>query len=128
MKKKVEPKIMAKKKEKQTRIDVKTTKKQLGVAAVQAMFDTENLAGVPDLVRKNILGASVRGSGQSNILFDLFEFKSPLTIDEIVIGMWNVYELQKDREWVCSTVSQLRTKGFVKNVAGKSGVYELVKE
>lgn len=93
---------------------------------IKKLFETEETQHYPEAIRKNL----THNNGQkieNSLVFELFNYKPTLSIDEIVVGIYNLYELIKDRQWVSSQCGYLRTQGKIKNVAQTKGLYEIVK-
>lgn len=93
---------------------------------VAKIFNLENLNAYPERVRKNVKGEKPR-SNTGTFLIELFKLKPVLSLDELVVGVYNLFGLEKDRGWIGSSLTYLKNQGVIKNVQGVQGVYELIK-
>ncbi len=89
-------------------------------------FNLDNTSDLPEIV-KNKLGVTPMRGAVQHIFSELFEMKDKLSIDEMQVGVYRVFGLEKPREWITGSLSTLKGKGLIKNVPGEAGVYQLVK-
>ncbi len=88
------------------------------------MFDLENIDDVTNGCKANLKLNNLKGDTKK--LFDLFEKKNILSIDEILVALNRDHKLEKKRSWVSNTLYNLAQKELVKKVIGEQGVYEKV--
>jgi len=87
------------------------------------IFDFNNL---PEELKK-IITRKKRISTSSKVL-DLFKIKNKLTLDEIVVGMFNHYNIIKTKQQISNAlVGLIKCKKIIK-VKSKRGIYKLKKE
>lgn len=86
------------------------------------IFDTKNTSDLPDEVRQECKKFFRNDTEQ---LLSLFDIKDSLNIDEIIIGLFRKYKLQKTRTWVSSTVYNLSRKNLLESLG--NGVYKKYK-
>lgn len=58
-------------------------------------------------------------------VLDLFVLKNELTINEILVGLYRQYNLEKSRFWVSGTLQRLKRK---KLIASNRGIYTRIYE
>lgn len=59
-------------------------------------------------------------------ILDLFQFKDSISIDEIIIAIYNLHKLQLNRALVCSRLNLLNKKGYIQKIPGKKGTYSKI--
>lgn len=57
-------------------------------------------------------------------LFDLFKIKNRLSVDEVIVAFYRLYEIEKTRSWFSATLSNLSKRGLIKKINGTEGKYE----
>lgn len=87
------------------------------------IFDIKNLDDVSGHCKSQVKQMNVRDDTKK--LISLFDFKAKLTIDEIIVGLYRMYKLEKTRVWVSSTLYNLKRKDLIS--ASSDGVYWLNK-
>ncbi len=90
------------------------------------LFNMDNINDVPPEIRKHIHGNEVRGAA-SSLVYDLFKRKPRLSIDEILVSLWRLFEIKRDRAWVTSSTNTLKNLGLVRSIPGVKGEYEMIK-
>lgn len=85
-------------------------------------FDKENLKGLPkDVIEVLKIKAN---KIPTSIVQEFFELSNILSIDEIILGMWRVYEIKVDRTWVSQQIVIMRKDNLIKERKDRSGIYE----
>lgn len=92
--------------------------------AISDFFDLNNLDDLPDEVKKEVSLLGLRKDTER--LLSLFDIKNQLTIDEIIVGMSRKYGMNKKRNWVSSTVYNLKRRKTIKEIDGKKKIYEKI--
>jgi len=87
------------------------------------IFDLKDTSDCPDLKLK-LLNIRLRTKN----LLSLFDIKSPLSIDEILVGLFRKYDVIEKRSWVNYTLYNLSNKGYVIKLPKTKGVYERLKD
>lgn len=87
------------------------------------IFNFKETRDIPDSLLKQINIFKIREDSQK--LFHLFKLKQKLSIDEVLIGLYRLYGIQKTRVWVSSTLYNLSRKKLVKKVEGENGTYKI---
>lgn len=90
--------------------------------------DIFSLTHVADLPREisskvNIQRNSIRENTQK--VLDLFLIKKKLSISEIMVALYRVYNLEKSRGWIATTLYNLAQKKYLKKL--DIGIYEDVR-
>ena len=85
------------------------------------VFSLDNTDDIPESCVKELRGLNIRDDTKS--LLSLFDKKNRLSIDEIIVGLYRLYKLEKTRIWVSSTLYNLSRKNLVKKVEGSKGEY-----
>lgn len=77
--------------------------------------DIFNLNDISDLssTTRKYLNKHRLHSGCSNIL-NLFDIKETLSLDEIIVGLYRLYKMEKSRSWLASTLYSLSARGLIK--------------
>ena len=86
------------------------------------IFNLEKTDDIPENFAKELRIVSIRE--EAKLLLGLFDRKNKLTIDEILVGLYRLYKLEKTRVWVSSTLYNLSRKNLVRKVSGTKGEYE----
>lgn len=89
-------------------------------------FNLYNLNDIPPIIKKSIGQQSLRGIIK-HMFIEVFKKQSVCSVDEIHVGIYRLFGIAKERHWITSNVSQLKSAGLIKNVPGQAGVFELVK-
>jgi len=89
-------------------------------------FDLKNIEDIPNNLKKEL--KLNRISSHSKKLLSLFEKKNILCIDEIIVGLYRLYKLEKTRTWVSYTLYNLNKKINIIKSPNKKGYYEKLKE
>lgn len=89
-------------------------------------FNLTYLDDLPEIVRTKLGVTPLRGI-VSHVFTELFNLSSTLSLDEMQVGLYRIFGLEKSRDWISSAAYQMRNKGMIKNVPGRAGVYMLVK-
>jgi len=85
------------------------------------VFELGDITDIPDDLKSNLKTMESTCPKTSNIL-KLFEIKSELTIDEILVGLYRMFGHKKTRVWVSSSLYNLSRKKMV--TKSDSGVYK----
>lgn len=88
------------------------------------IFNLDKIDDIPDNCKKQLKLINIRDDAKK--LLDLFDKKQVLTIDEIIVGMYRLYKIEKTRIWVSSTLYNLSRKKLVKKIDGTKGEYEKI--
>ncbi len=89
------------------------------------IFDLEDIGDLPESTVKQLRRLGLRKNTQ--LLLELFEIKSQLSIDEILVGLRRKYDIKATRGWVSSTIYNLKRRDLLKRVDGEKKRYEKVK-
>lgn len=76
------------------------------------IFNISDVSDIPDACRKSLKGKNIRDDSQK--LLSLFEMKEELSIDEIIVGMYRLFNIEKTRTWISSTLYNMGRKKLVK--------------
>ena len=87
------------------------------------IFSFHDIKDIPDDVRKET--KALRRDGDIDLICKLFEIKSPLSLDEILVGLYRKFKIQKERKWLMSAMHRASRSGMVERADGKRGVYKL---
>lgn len=90
------------------------------------IFNLENTSDLTNDCKKQLKLLNMRDDAKR--LLELFDKKSPLSIDEIIVGLYRLYKLEKTRVWVSSTLYNLSRKNLIKKISGIKGEYEKTPE
>lgn len=90
----------------------------------EKIFGLESTEDLPESCKSELRIMNVRD--ETMMLLNLFDLKSPLSFDEIIVGLYRLHKLEKTRVWVSATLYNLNKKGLVRKVEGKKGIYEKV--
>jgi hypothetical protein len=82
--------------------------------AKKDIFDLNEVEDLPDFCKKQLKLINIHIHTQR--LLELFALKSELTVDEIVVGMYRKYGLEKTRVWVSSTLYNLKRRDLIKKI------------
>jgi hypothetical protein len=86
------------------------------------IFDTQNIHDLPEFLKNQLK----KGYGKdTEKLLSLFDLKETLNIDEIIVGLFRKYQLEKNRVWVTSTAYNLTRIKLLESLG--SGIYRKVK-
>lgn len=90
------------------------------------IFCMTNTEDLPKEVKKEL--RAIEGSKKiiTKLIIQLFLIKSPLSVDEILIGLYRVHKIVKTRSWLSSSLFHLKSHGVIENAPEKRGVYKLV--
>lgn len=93
------------------------------------IFDIKNTEDLPEDIKKNIrkIGDGREINEDTKRLMKLFDLKNPLSIDEIIVSLYRLHGIQKDRRWICYTINNWVTRGVFRPEKGKKGVYKKIK-
>lgn len=95
-----------------------------GAMKEEDVFNVENIDDIPDSCKKHLKILNIRDD--TRLLLNLFERKSRLSVDQIIIGLFRLHKIEKTRPWVLSTLYNLGKKNLIKKVSGARGEYEKV--
>lgn len=85
------------------------------------LFDLNLTDDLPAEVKGNL--KPTRLHENSLKMMELFDLKKELSIDEIIVGFYRKFKLEKSRSWLSTTLYNLSKQGFIHKVKGKKGVY-----
>lgn len=86
------------------------------------LFDLSKTDDLPEKIKEKLRRIPVRKDAKK--LLDLFKIKQTLSIDEIIVGLYRQYKMEKSRTWIHSTLYNLSRKEILKKVEGTKGVYK----
>jgi len=86
------------------------------------IFDLSDITDISKKVELNLVG--LRINKKTKKLLDLFNIKTSLSIDEILVALYRLYRIEETREWVSSTLYNLSRKNLVKKHKIIRGFYE----
>jgi len=87
------------------------------------LFDTNNISDLGENIVSELKLSKMNSGDQQ--LMELFSIKPQLTIDQIIIGIFRKFGVEKKRGWVTSRLYSLVKKGKLQKVEGINGSYEL---
>lgn len=92
------------------------------------IFDLEKSDDLPSSVKLNIKGYNAKKLSEHSIkLIELFEIKKTLSVDEIIVGLYRKFNIQKTRVWVSTTAYNLIRANILKKHKLRNYVtYELI--
>ena len=88
------------------------------------IFNLDKIDDLPEAYKKQLKLLNVRDDTRS--LLALFDLKDNLSIDEILVGMYRLYKVEKSRVWVSSTLHNLGKKGLIRKIDGTKGKYRKI--
>ncbi len=62
------------------------------------------------------------------MILELFDIKSQLDIDEIIVGLARKFHLKKKRGWVSNRLHALSKIGKISRMKGKKGIYNKIEQ
>ena len=86
------------------------------------IFNLDKIDDIPDGCQKELKLFNIRSDTRQ--LLGLFERKNRLSIDEIIVGLYRLYKLERTRTWVSATLYNLSKKELVKKIPGTKGEHE----
>lgn len=86
------------------------------------IFDLTALDDINETLKSELRIASPK----DDQVLSLFEIKNKLTIDEIIVGLFRKYALEKKRAYVTSRLTSLVKKDLIEKVPGEKGTYQLI--
>jgi len=86
------------------------------------IFDLSDITDISKKVELNLVGLRIHKKTKK--LLDLFNIKTSLSIDEILVALYRLYRIEETREWVSSTLYNLSRKNLVKKHKIIRGFYE----
>lgn len=101
---------------------------------MNALFDTLNRKDLPEWINAQLCAERLqRAKGLPFYICDLFKLKSPLSLDEILVGLFRNRAVQTTRQRVTTTLHRLKVEGYVevaeKRTRGEGGnLWRLVKK
>lgn len=101
----------------------KTIKKNLTPAE---MFDSDDLSDLPSEVLKQI--REEKPPLKIDDYVQLLKIKSPLTVNQIIIGLYRAYGIKRSRSAHFQFLHHGVAKSLIKRVKGKRGLYEICQE
>lgn len=88
------------------------------------LFDMFNLDDLPEDMKKEVV--SKRMDEFERKILELFELaKRPLLIDEVMVGLYRGYGIQKNHRQVMNKLYQMSQGNTAKIETSKKGVYQL---
>lgn len=87
------------------------------------IFDREDL---PSSIKTRLLDFRVKPNTKK--FLSLFEIKYPLTIDEIIIGLFRKYGMRKSRAWVTTQIYNLKERGILVKFKTKPPSYSITEK
>ena len=94
-------------------------------ASSDDIFDLKSMQDAPQDV-KSELRPSKESSLTSTILA-LYNIKSPLTVNELIIGLYRKFKIKTKRSTLVVAISRLSSQGIIKKTKGVKTSYGLVK-
>lgn len=76
---------------------------------VKDIFNIESVADLPEVCQKQIKHKKNHAHPDKQKLLELFDMKNPLTINEIIAGLYRVYGIERSRTWVYNKLNGLFT-------------------
>ena len=86
------------------------------------IFDLECSDDISISCLKQLRGKGKYCLGTSELL-DLFARKEQLSMDEMIVGLYRLYKVEKTRTWLTSTLYNLIRKNLVKKVKGSKSEF-----
>lgn len=90
------------------------------------IFDIDNLDDLSSEVTKELRKGRERSDAKK--MASLFELKSILTCDEIIVGLSRKYSINKTRSWVQLTAGNLNKRNIIKKADNTMLTYQKVYE
>lgn len=88
------------------------------------LFNYKDISDFPEECKQQLKPLRVRE--QTKKLLELFDRKSPLSIDEIIVGFYRLYNINKTRSWVSSSFYNLCKKNLIKKSDIEKCKYEKI--
>ena len=91
------------------------------------IFNLETLEDVPSEYKKKLkITKSATPNRSVTLILELFDIKSPLTLDEMMVAFYRLYEIQKERFWFSFNLRTLQDKNLVRKVSGTKDEWEKI--
>lgn len=87
----------------------------------EELFDLKNVTDIPETLQLKIHNLSAT----TDKILKLFAIKAELSIDEILVGLYRKYKIERSRNWISATLYNLKKRDYILKVNGKKGVYKL---
>lgn len=87
------------------------------------IFDTKNIDDLPASVKKNI---EKRTDTTTFKIVSLFDIKKELSVEEVIVGLYRMYKIEKPKERLCSILHFLKKSGRIEKDE-KKGWYKKAK-
>jgi len=78
---------------------------------------------LPDDVKKQLKRSGAITRTHYSYVLTLFDHKSELSIDDIILGLYNIYQVKRSRSWVRCAMYFMRAASRVSQAPGKRGLY-----
>lgn len=86
------------------------------------IFDLDDISDITKFTRKQLKLITNLNQKDKNILA-LFEKKNRLTMNEIIVGLFRMYDIEVKRTWVANRLYALSQTEKIKKIPGKRGTY-----
>jgi hypothetical protein len=91
-----------------------------------SLLDLADISDLPDDIKNSL--AKRAGDTISDKILSLFEIKNPLSIDEIIVGLYRGYKMKKPRHAIQTYMVHLRTNNEIKRLPGRIAIYDRIKK
>jgi hypothetical protein len=81
------------------------------------IFQLENLEDLPQDIKKIVINGKRGLQAETQNILALFDIKPILNVNEIIVGYYRKYKVERAREWFSSTAYNLCSKGLLKKIA-----------
>jgi hypothetical protein len=79
------------------------------------IFSLENRDDLSKEVINNL--RLIKAHSKAIQMLELFDIKNELSVDEIIVGLFRKHRVNATREWITSTLYNLRRKNYVKLIS-----------